>query len=221
MDLVEGVGMVVEQEFADLYPLTVENLLDYLPDSDCGDCGYSSCVAFAEELLDSHTRADQCPQLDRTLAMIMDSILRLDLPPLPYNVMMESFAPGVIKIGALSDSSPVMVTCNFRETVRILREILEISGVSGLLLISDTKGYSVDNAIEEKRFTPFEILKAIDETGIGSSVTHRNLIIPGLTRHIAGQIKQFTGWEVITGPISGFELPLFLYREGWAHCDDS
>ena len=87
--------------------------------------------------------------------------------------------------------------------------------------MSDTKGYSVDNAIEEKRFTPFEILKTINETEIGSSVTHRNLIIPGLARHIAGQIKHVTGWEVIVGPVSGFELPLFLYREGWAQCDDS
>jgi len=209
--------MVVKQEFADIYPLTEENLLEYLPDVDCRDCGFSSCPAFAEALVTKKARAKQCTELDPVAARLLDALLELDLPPLPYNVMMESLAPGVIDIGSPNESSPVMVTCNFQETVRLLEKILKICGVSGYLVMSDTKGYSVDNAIEEKRFTPFEILKAINESEIGSSVNHRNLIIPGLARHIASQIKQTTGWEILVGPVSGLELPLFLKREGLAH----
>jgi acetyl-CoA decarbonylase/synthase complex subunit gamma len=113
------------------------------------------------------------------------------------------------------------VTCNFQETVRLLETILDTCAVSGYLVMSDTRGYSVDNAVVEKRFTPFEILKVINETEMGASVHHRTLIVPGLARPIAGQIKQMTGWEVIVGPVSGLELPLFLKKEGLACWDES
>jgi acetyl-CoA decarbonylase/synthase complex subunit gamma len=212
--------MVVEQEFAEIYPLTEENLLEYLPDIDCRDCGFSSCTAYAEALISKEATAKQCTELDPLTQRIMDAILDLDLPPLPYNIMMESFPPGVNRIGEADEASPVMVTCNFQETVRLLEKILNATMARAYLVMSDTKGYSVDNAVEEKRFTPFEILKAINESEIGSSVTHRNLIIPGLARHIASQIKQTTGWEVIVGPVSGFEIPLFLKKEGLAHWAD-
>jgi len=212
--------MVVEQEFAEIYPLTEENLLEYLPDIDCRDCGFSSCPAFAEALIGKQTKAKQCTELDSLTARILDALLDLDLPPMPYNIMMESFPPGVIRIGEPNESSPVMVTCNFQETVRLLEKILNACMVSAYLVMSDTKGYSVDNAIEEKRFTPFEILKAINESEIGSSVSHRNLVIPGLARHIASQIKQTTGWEVIVGPVSGLEIPLFLKKEELARWED-
>jgi CO dehydrogenase/acetyl-CoA synthase gamma subunit (corrinoid Fe-S protein) len=80
--------------------------------------------------------------------------------------------------------------------------------------MSDTKGSSVDNAIEEKRFTPFEIMRGITEMEVGSYVTHRNLMIQGLAHHLASQIRQDTGWSVVSGPVSGLEIPVFLMREG-------
>jgi acetyl-CoA decarbonylase/synthase complex subunit gamma len=212
--------MAVEQEFADLYPLTAENLLEYLPDIDCRDCGFPSCPAFAEALVSKEAKAVKCTELDPLTARTLDCLLELDIPPLPYNVMMESFSPGVIKVGRPNESSPVMVTCNFQETANILKKILETCSVNGYLVMSDTKGYSVDNAIEEKRLTPFEILKVLNESEIGASITHRTLVIPGLARHIAGRIKQVVGWDVVVGPVSGFEIPLFLKKEGLAGSDD-
>lgn len=209
-----GVLMVVEQEFAELYPLTDEILMEYLSDVDCGDCGFSSCVAFAEALIGRSAKSSQCSELDPKLATIMDTLLEFELPIIPYNVMMESFEPGLIRINNPDESSPVMVTCNFQETVKLLENILKSVGVRAFLLKSDTKGYSVDNAIEEKRFSPFEIMKVITESEVGTSVAHRDLIIPGLARHLATQIKQASGWNVVVGPVSGMEIPLFLLREG-------
>jgi len=87
--------------------------------------------------------------------------------------------------------------------------------------MSCTRGYSADNAVVEKRFTPFEIMKVLKETELWALVNHRKLVIPGLVKHIAGQIKQITGWEVIVGPVSGLELPLCLKKEGLAGWDDS
>jgi acetyl-CoA decarbonylase/synthase complex subunit gamma len=211
--------MVVEQEFAEPYPLTEEILMEYLSDIDCGDCGFSSCVAFAEALIGRNAKSTLCSELDPRMASIMDTLLEFDVPVMPYNVMMENFEPGLIKINDPNESCPVMVTCNFQETVKLLEKILSVAGVKAFLLMSDTKGYSVDNAIEEKRFSPFEIIKVMNETEIGASVTHRDLLIPGLAKQLASQIKQITGWNVIVGPVSGFEIPLFLLREGLGGLD--
>jgi CO dehydrogenase/acetyl-CoA synthase gamma subunit (corrinoid Fe-S protein) len=207
---------MIEQEFADLYPLNEENLAEYLQDIDCCECGFSSCLAFAEALIGAKAKSEQCPELDGEMAAIIDALMELHLPAIPYNVMMESFSPGLIRVGDADDYSPVLVTGNFQETVRLLENILNACRVRAFLVLSDTKGYSVDNAVVEKRFTPFEILKVITETEVGSMVNHRNLVIPGLARHLCSQIKQATGWQVEVGPVSGLELPLFLVREGLA-----
>ena len=39
--------MVVEQEMAEIYPPSSEDLAEFLPETDCGDCGFSSCIEFA------------------------------------------------------------------------------------------------------------------------------------------------------------------------------
>ena len=204
---------MIEQEYADLYPLTEENLTEYLPDLDCRECGLPSCVAFAEALMGGEAKGGQCPELDARVASLIDILLAFELPKMPYNVMMESFPPGLIRVGNPDDTAPVLITGNFQETLRLLERIMNACTIQAFLLMSDTKGYSVDNAIVEKRFTPFEIAKVITESEIGSLTSHRNLVIPGLARHLASQIKQTTGWQVTIGPVSGVELPLFLVTE--------
>jgi CO dehydrogenase/acetyl-CoA synthase gamma subunit (corrinoid Fe-S protein) len=205
--------MAVGMEVADLYRLTEESLLPYLSDTDCEDCGHPSCVAFAEELLQGNAEARRCSQMNPRMAEIVDALLKFPVPTLPFNVMMETFPPGLVKFGSPEPSSPVLVTCNFQGTVRLLEQIAGVAEMSAYLVMSDTKGYSVDNAVVEKRFTPFEIARAINETEIGSMVSHRSLVIPGLAKHLASQIRMITGWEIVVGPVSGFEVPLFLLSE--------
>ena len=36
--------MVVEQEMAEIYPPTSEDLFEFLAETDCGDCGFPSCM---------------------------------------------------------------------------------------------------------------------------------------------------------------------------------
>ncbi|MBI5252153.1 MAG: hypothetical protein HY912_21875 [Desulfomonile tiedjei] len=208
---------MIEQEFADIYPLTAENLAEYLPDIDCRECGFSSCIAFAEAIITAEAKVGQCSELAPEIASIIEKLSGFSPQAIPFNVMMESFSPGLIRVGDPDPSSPVIATGNFQETRRLLENILNACGINLFLLMSDTKGYSVDNAVVEKRFTPFEILKVITESEAGSFVNHRNLIIPGLARNISGQIKQSTGWQVAVGPVSGLELPLFLVKEGFAN----
>ena len=204
---------MVEQKFVDIYPLTEERLLDYLPDIDCGDCGFSSCTAFAEALVESDAEPNRCPETDPLLVKVMESLLELEFPPMPYDVMMEKVDQGLFRIGRPQEDSPVLVTGNFVETIEILRGIMAACDVDAFLVAGDTKGYTIDNAVVEKRFTPFQILKALSDTEVGSLVSHRTLMIPGLARNLSAQISQFTNWQVIVGPLSGFEIPMFLLNE--------
>jgi len=204
---------MVEQEFVDIYSLTDEILLEYLPAIDCGACGFSSCAAFAEALIEYDASPDQCPEMDPLLAKTMGTLLELEFPPIPYDVMMEKVGQGLFRIGRPQKGSPVLVTGNFTGTIDVLKRILDACEVGAFLVAGDTKGYTIDNAVVEKRFTPFEILKAVTDTEVGSLVSHRTMMIPGLARNLSGQIRQFTGWQVIVGPVSGFEIPMFLLSD--------
>jgi CO dehydrogenase/acetyl-CoA synthase gamma subunit (corrinoid Fe-S protein) len=205
---------VIEQQFANIYPLTAQNVLEYLPNIDCGECGHSSCADFAEALVNTGHAGRRCSELSVRIASVLDCVIGFVPKPVPFNIMMETTPTGLIEVGKPTISSPVAVTGNFRETVRLLENCLNACGISVFLLVTDTKGYSIDNAVEEKRFSPFEILKTLTETEIGSLVNHRNVVVPGLARSLAGQIQQMTAWKTTVGPVSGLELPLFLVKDG-------
>jgi len=204
--------MPIEQEYAELYPLEVEDLLNYLPDVDYSECGAANDVEFAELVIEGKALPSKCPILDDKIATVMEKVFKLDLPLIPYDTMMESVTPGLIKIGNPTPDSEVLVTGNFRETVSILKLILEATLTDAFLLITDTKGYSIDNAVGEKTFRPYEIFKALTESGVAAEVNHSRLIIPGLAHSLAAEIKKLTTWNVLVGPISGLELPLYLIK---------
>ena len=204
--------MPIEQEYAELYPLEVEDLLNYLPDVDYSECGAANDVEFAELVIEGKALPSKCPILDEKIATAMEKVVKLELPLIPFDTMMESVTPGLIKIGNPTPDSEVLVTGNFRETVSILKLILEATLTDAFLLITDTKGYSIDNAVVEKTFRSFEIFKALTESGIAAEINHFRLIIPGLAHSLATEIKKLTTWDVVVGPISGLELPLYLVK---------
>ena len=83
--------MVVEQEMAEIYPPDAEDLSEFLPDIDCGDCGFSNCVEFAEGLVSGAADASKCSQLDDAAVILLTAILALNRPAL-------------LRISSLSDS---------------------------------------------------------------------------------------------------------------------
>ena len=202
--------MPIEQEYAELYPLEAEDLLNYLPDADCGECGVASCMEFAEQIIEGKNLPSNCPVLDDKIKTVMEKVFKLELPLIPYDTMMESVTPALIKIGHPTPDSMVLVTGNFRETASILKLILEATLTDAFLLITDTKGYSIDNAVAEKTFRPFEIFKTLTDSQVAAEVKHSRLIIPGLAGSLAMDIKKLTAWDVLVGPVSGLELPLYL-----------
>ena len=202
--------MVVEQEMAVIYPPDAEALCEFLPGTDCGRCGYGSCMEFSEALLGKKIRPRECPELDAALADAMASILDLDMSPIPYNCMMEQVPCELIEINHPNEDAPLLITCNFRETVRIMKTILESTQTPAFLLPTFTHGYSVDNAVHERMFKALEIWKAIKENHVEEKIKERTLIIPGLAESEKNAIRQISKWDVRVGPVSGFLVPLFI-----------
>jgi len=209
--------MPVEEEYAELYPLTAEDLINYLPDVDCGECGVASCAEFAEQLIEGKNFPSNCPKLDDNIKTIMEKVLKLELPLIPtrfisYDKIAEAVPPALIKIGHPTSDSVILVTGNFKQTVSILELALGETHTDAFLLIIDTKGFAVDNAMTLKTFNPSEILKTLTESGVGAKVSQSRLIIPGLARSIAADIREKVQWDVVVGPVSGMEIPLYLTK---------
>lgn len=202
--------MAVEQEMAEIYPPEAEELSEFLPETDCGNCGFASCIEFAESVLEKETRPNKCPDLDPKFIDILATIVELNKDPIPYNLMMEQVPCELIEINSPDKDSPVLITCNFQETVRIMKEILESTSTEAFLLPTHTHGYSVDNAVHEKMFKAMEIWKAIKDNSVEARVERPTMIIPGLAETERNSIRQLTRWEVVVGPVSGFLLPLFI-----------
>ncbi len=204
--------MVVEQDMAEIYPPEAEELMEILPDIDCGECGYGSCLEFAEALLIRETGSDRCPEMSRDFAGKLTRIIDMDKDPIEFNVMMEQEPCEPIEINEPDRESPLLITCQFRETIRIMKESLETAESRAFLLPVMTHGYSVDNAVHEKLFKAIEVWKAVKENAMEDRLDKPAMIIPGLAESERNAIRQMTRWDVIVGPVSGFLAPLFILK---------
>ena len=82
--------MAVEQEMADVHPPEAEDISELLPETDCGNCGFPSCVQFAEAILEREISPHKCTELEDEFANIFGAIVELNKDPIPYNLMMRS-----------------------------------------------------------------------------------------------------------------------------------
>ena len=203
--------MAVEQEMAEVYPPDAEDLAEYLPGTDCGQCSSGTCIEFSEALLSKKQTPADCPDLEPELADLIVSILKLDMSPIPYDVMMAQVPCKVIEINQPKKNSALLITCNFCETVTILQHILESTGTRAFLLPTATHGYSVDNAVYERMFKAIEVWKAIKENSMEEKIDKPIIVIPGLAESVRMAVRQLTKWDVQVGPVSGFLVPLFCY----------
>jgi len=204
--------MVVEQEMAEIYPPTEEDLSEFLPDIECGDCGFPSCIEFAAAILENKISPQKCSELDQEFGNLLELIVKLEKDPIPYNIMMEQEPCELIEVNDPTKGAPLLITCNFRETVRIMKEILEKTGTRAFILPTQTHGYSVDNAVHERMFKAIEIWKAMQDNRVSEKVDRSVLVIPGLAESEKNAIRQLTRWDVVVGPVSGFLTPLFLLQ---------
>ena len=89
--------MVVEQEMAEVYPPSFEDLAEFLPDIDCGDCGFPSCMEFGAAVLENRTSPQKCSELSPEFGKLLASIIKLEKDPIPYNILMEQEPLSLLK----------------------------------------------------------------------------------------------------------------------------
>jgi len=118
--------------------------------------------------------------------------------------------PGLYALGEPGQTSPVLVTANYKMSFDRLREALP--GRNLWILVLDTKGINVWCAAGKGTFGTQELVSRIESSGLEKIVSHRELILPQLSGPgvSAHEVKRLSGFKVIYGPVRAADLPVFL-----------
>lgn len=118
--------------------------------------------------------------------------------------------PGLYRIGDPSSASPVLVTANYKLTFDALRS--KLAGVDAWILVLDTKGINVWCAAGKNTFSTEELCRRILESDLYNVVEHRTVILPqlGAPGVAAHDVRAFTDFRVVYGPIRAEDIPAFL-----------
>ena len=118
--------------------------------------------------------------------------------------------PGLYCVGNPTDSSPVLVTANYKLTFDALRK--ELKGLNCWILIIDTRGINVWCAAGKGTFSAEEVAFQVQSAKLDQLVSHRELILPQLSASgvAAWEVKRLCGFKARFGPILAASLPEFL-----------
>lgn len=148
----------------------------------------------------------------KTLALIA---LRQNIytdPQVPMQVKQD-----IYKVGDVKADSPLLITTNFSLTYFIVLGEVENSKVPTWLQVMDVEGLSVLTAWAAGKFTAAKIAQFIQESGIESQLTHKELIIPGYVAVLSGALEdKLPGWKITVGPREANALPAFLKNKAAA-----
>ena len=127
-------------------------------------------------------------------------------------------APGLYALGNVGRDSAVLVTANYTLSFDALRQAL--AGISGYILVLDTRGINVWCAAGEGTFGTDELVRRVEEVRLKDVVDGRRLILPqlGAAGVSAHAVRQRSGFQVEYGPVRAEDLPVYL-RAGQATPD--
>ncbi len=118
---------------------------------------------------------------------------------------------GIYEINNPDENSAVLVTTNFALTYFIVSGEIEGSRVPTYLLIKDSEGLSVMTAWAAGKFAGDDVGMFVKKSGIADKVKHQELIIPGYSAAIAGDVEEeLPGWTITVGPREAAHIPGFL-----------
>lgn len=118
--------------------------------------------------------------------------------------------PGLYAVGKPNDSSPVLVTANYKLTFDDLRK--HLGNISAWILVLDTKGVNVWCSAGKGTFGTEELIRRIKTVNLGLLMKGRTIILPqlaapGVAAHV---VTAQTGFKIIYGPVRAIDLPRFL-----------
>lgn len=118
--------------------------------------------------------------------------------------------PGLYALGSPDDTSPVLVTANYKLTFDVLRSSLP--ELSAWILVLDTAGINVWCAAGKGTFGTDELVSRITADQLGQVVSHRRVIVPqlGATGVAAREVRRRSGFSVVWGPARASDIPAFL-----------
>ena len=124
--------------------------------------------------------------------------------------MKYKIIPGFYALGNPGRNSPVLVSCNYRLSMNLLRSAL--GGRDAWILVIDTKGINVWCAAGKGTFCSAEIVRQAAACDLKSRVTHRTLILPqlGASGVSASRVQKLTGFSVKFGPVRARDIPAYL-----------
>lgn len=131
--------------------------------------------------------------------------VRLNIFRMDYRV-----EPGLYAVGAPTAASPVLVSANFKLSFDMLRR--ELTDIDAWILVLDTRGINVWCAAGKGTFGTVELAKRVLESRLAEVVEHRTLVVPqlGAPGVSAHEVKTFTGFRVVYGPVRAADLRTFL-----------
>jgi acetyl-CoA decarbonylase/synthase complex subunit gamma len=197
-------------EEIDLYWMKAEDLAKYLPSGGCAKLGAKTANELAERLLNKSVKAADCPEIDKKMAAAIDAVLAIETRLPESDPMQEKVAEKLFEYGNPDADSPILITSNSKLTQKILKEIFDAAKVKAFVIPVDTNGYTLDNSVATNTLTPMAVMKALTDSGIAAKNSSRRAIIPGLAKDLKGNIERITRWSLEVGPISGYELPMYL-----------
>ncbi|MDD1681317.1 MAG: acetyl-CoA decarbonylase/synthase complex subunit gamma [Methanoregula sp.] len=125
-----------------------------------------------------------------------------------------SVEAGVRIFGHPDKNSPVLITTNYALTFFTVESDIKSAGFDCYLVVVDTGGLSVESAVAGRYFSAESIVSALKEMEVENLVSHKTLIIPGLSARLSGETEDASGWKILVGPKDSSGLPQYL-KERW------
>jgi hypothetical protein len=126
------------------------------------------------------------------------------------NRMKYTIDPGLYCVGNPDNTSPVLVTANYKMSFDSLRK--ELADINAWILVLDTKGINVWCAAGKGTFGTKELVNRINKVKLSSVVSHRNIILPqlGAPGIIAHEVQRLSGFKITFGPVRASDVKAFI-----------
>lgn len=120
---------------------------------------------------------------------------------------------GLYAAGKPDNTSPVLVTANYKLTFDCLRR--ELAGINAWIAVLDTKGINVWCAAGKGTFGTNELAGRIYALRLRRIVSHNVLILPqlGAPGVAAHEVTRLCGFRVVYGPLRAEDISEFLEKD--------
>ncbi|MCG6946450.1 MAG: hypothetical protein LJE87_14040 [Deltaproteobacteria bacterium] len=196
---------------ADLYLKRID-FLQYLPRTDCKECGEVSCAAFVKHMKNGTRTPDNCPSLKGNQVRAFYLAMKADqfLPQVPALELPRPAPEGLTEINQANERSLLIVSGNSEFTQEVLTSIMACTLSPFWLLCVDCRGDTVDMAMIYQSLKAEKIAAHLEDSQLNHEKAKREMILPGFASSLQEPLARQTGWKVRVGPICIAELPLFL-----------